>query len=247
MRYEIDGQILTDIADSIREKTGKSALIKAEDMAGEIDGISGDISLPSGYTRLNYVRSNGEGGINTGLKANQDTVILLDFKVTYRQYWTGIAGIIEGDDKRLGLVWFGYASEGNNQNAARIYYGAQTSTNEIVTSSPYDNWVTRCRIGITSALGDNTKTFDDAAFQTTGNIYLFGMNNMPSGNIGWTADAGVFIYRCKIYQGETLVADLIPCTDPNNTIGMYDIVRETFCGRVGSNVLTIGYLYEWKD
>lgn len=46
MRYEIEGQILTDIADSIRGKTGKSELIKAEDMAEEIDSIIGGGDVP---------------------------------------------------------------------------------------------------------------------------------------------------------------------------------------------------------
>ena len=95
MRYEIEGQILTDIADSIREKTGKSALIKAEDMADEIEGIkdqpilqtktatqNGTVTPDSGYDGLssvvvdvsgddsfaltNYIESTGTQWIDTG-------------------------------------------------------------------------------------------------------------------------------------------------------------------------------------
>ena len=39
MRYEIEGQRLTDIADAIRGKTGKSATITPEDMPDEIASI----------------------------------------------------------------------------------------------------------------------------------------------------------------------------------------------------------------
>lgn len=43
MRYEIEGDVLTGIADAIREKTGKSALITPNEMADEIGDISGAV------------------------------------------------------------------------------------------------------------------------------------------------------------------------------------------------------------
>lgn len=44
MMYEIEGQRLSDIADAIRSKTGKSALITPEDMPNEIESIPGGSS-----------------------------------------------------------------------------------------------------------------------------------------------------------------------------------------------------------
>lgn len=41
MRYEIDGQLLTNIGDAIRTKTGKHELIIPENMPAEISSISG--------------------------------------------------------------------------------------------------------------------------------------------------------------------------------------------------------------
>lgn len=41
MRYSIDGQILTDIADAINAKTGGTTALPPGDMADEIDSISG--------------------------------------------------------------------------------------------------------------------------------------------------------------------------------------------------------------
>lgn len=41
MRYSIDGQILTDIADAINAKTGGTTALAPGDMADEIDSISG--------------------------------------------------------------------------------------------------------------------------------------------------------------------------------------------------------------
>lgn len=64
--YTIENKTLTDIADAIREKTGKSGLIKPEDMAGEIEGIkpnlqsktataNGTVTADSGYDGLSNV------------------------------------------------------------------------------------------------------------------------------------------------------------------------------------------------
>lgn len=82
MRYEIDGQHLTGIANAIRAKTGKSALLTPEQMPDEISSISGSpilqektatengIVLPDGgYDGLSKVTvtvSGGGGGKYSG-------------------------------------------------------------------------------------------------------------------------------------------------------------------------------------
>lgn len=70
MRYEISSDILTSIADSIREKTGKSALIKPEDMATEILSISTDeIHVPQAiYNYYSYVGGDVRVYINPSTK-----------------------------------------------------------------------------------------------------------------------------------------------------------------------------------
>lgn len=71
--YTIENKTLTDIADAIREKTGKSGLIKPEDMAGEIEGIkpnlqsktattNGTVTADSGYDGLSSVVVDVSGG-----------------------------------------------------------------------------------------------------------------------------------------------------------------------------------------
>ena len=33
---------------------------------------------------------------------------------------------------------------------------------------------------------------------------------------------------CEIYEGNTLIRNLIPCTNPNSEEGMFDIIEEEF-------------------
>ena len=49
--YVIDGGILTDIADAIREKTGESGVIIPEDMPDAIDNISNTLNIVHIWTK----------------------------------------------------------------------------------------------------------------------------------------------------------------------------------------------------
>lgn len=232
---------------------GGNPFMAGEEIGPIGGGGGGDASsLPDGYISLNKMVPNdvdpnkNQAHIDTGITANQDTRIVLDVDVK-AEAWSGVAGIIEGTESRLGLVFFGAGDEGNNAYTIRTYFGSETIQNTSVPqgSVKSDGWV-RCEIGKTMKFNGASVTHSDASFQTSGTIYLFGMDNSPNDEVGWCSGT-VGIRRCKIYDGDSLIADLIPCINQSNTVGMYDIVRETFIGKSGSGSVSTAIRYEWNQ
>lgn len=142
--YTIENKTLTDIADAIREKTGKSGLIKPEDMAGEIEGIkpnlqsktataNGTVTADSGYDGLSsvvvdvsglggkydileYIESNGTQAIDTGIAPSANDVFYAIVTFSDDLYSWPVGG---GTDTK----WFGYQL---NKDIS-IYVGSSSS------------------------------------------------------------------------------------------------------------------------
>ena len=57
-------------------------------------------------------------------------------------------------------------------------------------------------------------------------IYLFALNS--AGSV--TLPTSFKLYSCKIYDGNTLVRDFIPCKSPKGIVGLYDVVNNVFYG-----------------
>ena len=69
------------------------------------------------------------------------------------------------------------------------------------------------------------------------NLYLFAYNN--NGNAGMQAIGR--LYSCKIYEGENLVRNFIPCyRKSDGEIGLYDLVNDVFYTNQGSGAFTKG-------
>lgn len=122
MRYEIEGDLLTDIADAIMEKTGKNELILPGDMPGEIAGISGSSTqdpedkISEKYEILEYIESNGTQAIDTGIVPSANDVFYAIVTFGDDLYSWPVGG---GTDTK----WFGYQV---NRDIA-IYVGSSSS------------------------------------------------------------------------------------------------------------------------
>ena len=185
--------------------------------------------LPSGYTQVEYIQSDGAQYIDTGFKPNQDTRVIGDM-----QFMTNTS------DKESAL--FGYRVAVNSQQYNFYQYNG-------TMRSPYNNSVgykTTLSTGkisidknknVTSVNGVVTSNVSYASFQCSGNMYLFGLN--LNGSLSAT-QGGRRIYTCKIYDNDTLIRDFIPCKNPDGVIGMYDIVNSKFYQNSGSDEFVAG-------
>lgn len=194
-------------------------------------GIAGDdIVLPDGFTRLQYIYNTSNAYIDTG--------VLIDSNDTIDTQWEELTGHNTGDRMVCGVLLKSF-----NIN---LYYG---------TTRPFMAWGNsggfqinsldqRIRVekgmfygyngGAVSIVVDKTSF----SYATTKPFYLFCWNNgndVPQYPLKQT---GIKYFTIKgKWNG-------IPCTDPNNVVGMYDVVNGNFHTSPNGTAFVAGPLYE---
>ena len=185
--------------------------------------------LPSGYTQVEYIQSDGAQYIDTGFKPNQDTRVIGDM-----QFMTNTS------DRESAL--FGYRVAVNSQQYNFYQYNG-TMRSPYNNSVGYTTTLSTDKISIdknknvTSINGVVTSNVSYASFQCGGNMYLFGLN--LNGSLS-AMQGSRRIYTCKIYDNDTLIRDFVPCKNPDGIIGMYDIVNSQFYQNNGSDEFIAG-------
>ena len=185
------------------------------------------MSLPGGYTELEYIQSSGTQYVDTGLNPNQDFGVTIDFQMTTVSGWQcifGAANSAQNADE------YGVWHNGTNFG---FYYA---STNVTVSAEATARHLFVC--------SKNTITVDGAAagspaytsFQTNYPLLLGAINYAGSKMYG----SQIKIYSAKIYQNGTLVRNFIPCKNAAGVIGLWDDVNSVFYQNVGSGVFTAG-------
>ena len=191
-------------------------------------------ALPNGYTRLEYVQTNSSAYLNTGINGNNDNLkITVSFSFT-----TANTG---------GNVFSNYSSE--NDNCWRIYRSSgqavYVTTNRKAGSSTqlsglgpdsWNRWTSTITLSLGQANQDGTvSSVGTTAGTTNTNEIILGTNPQHT-----AIDMGLRIYYFKVYDGNTLIMDLIPCLDSNDIPGFYDTVSGTFKGSSSLVAFTAG-------
>ena len=190
------------------------------------------VELPEGYTQLEYIQSSGTQYIDTGVKHNNNSRIVMDAQVTEKpssHAWL-FEGRMSATSGAKGLLLL----DGDTWNA-----DYESSINRVSISS----------IGVTDRLNvDYNKnvltvngyshTWTNSTFQSTSTLVLFGANT--GGTVSGLISARV--YSCKIYDNDTLIRDYIPCINSSETSGLYDLVEGKFYTNAGTGTFTTGEL-----
>lgn len=213
---------------------GKKSLLTIDNIQRKVKGgyitdqkfISDN--LPSGFTRLNYIESNGTQYINSGFKPNQDTRVIIDYQISAAQT-IPLFGARNGI-KNQEFEVFAYSDNIGVQDG----YGNQQ---DYVTSSANldRNIIDKNKNVTMSNDGTLNRINTYHTFQCDYNMYIFGMNN--AGTL-FDADYGSKIFYCKIYDNGTLIRDYIPCINANGKAGLYDLVNKQFYGNEGTGEFT---------
>ena len=178
--------------------------------------------LPSEYQEVEYLESTGTQYINTGVVADMDTSIALDFQLTnIADVWLFGARISSGDSAYCfglrGGMYFAFAYN-NSWNVDIVNY---SDLNRHIIS------LNKNLLYFDGAL-KHTFTYPSTNFVTPYNLTIFGLNLAPYNSK----------YKCFsliIYDNDVLVRNFIPCyRKSDNEAGMYDTVNGVFYTNQGS-------------
>lgn len=170
-----------------------------------------EVNLPSGYMLCDYIESNGSQCIDTGIAPNQNTRVVMHFRLTDT---TASEQWLYGADK------FGFYYDGSfgAHYGDALFGGLYGKTDPLSDTIVDQNGM--------NILIDNTYEGElmSATFTSTDNIVLLGKNN--GDKVVSTASAR--LYSCQIYDNGVLVRDYIPCQNPNGKYGLWDSVNNQF-------------------
>lgn len=184
--------------------------------------------LPEGYTKLSYIQGDGTAYIDLGISLTQDDSIEIDFIAKYTAS-TQIFGYRDGASSN-NIVLF----TGGNPNSVFLDFNNSNYTDyrlstTITDGSEYKAILNKNIRQLLDSNGDivveNTTACSDTI--TTGNVYLFFVGGTPTANNKFTGSIKEVIISGRM--------DLIPCKDPNNNVGMYDIISGKFFGNVADS------------
>ena len=183
------------------------------------------MSLPSGYTRLEYIESTGTQYIDTGVVPDANTKVECDFLA--KTLDCGVFGArIDYNSNAFTLFW-------SVTNAAAIEIG-----NEFFAIGSKAVVNKRCIVEMSATSfsldGETLQTYSQTAIAPNVPIYIF-----------WSSGASFSkltgrIYGFKIYKNATAVRDFIPCKNASGVVGLWDNVSSTFYANAGTGTFTAG-------
>lgn len=184
----------------------------------------GTSRLPRGYTELVYIQSNGTQYINTGIKPNNNTWIVMDAQFVGA---TDQSKLYTPFGVRGGNYFFElYKASTSNWNLTFLWNKTYNQFFNIDYAARHTFEINKNR----GSVDDNGISYTNGTFQMAYPLYLCADNNAGAVD----AMSPLKVYSCQIYDNGTLVRDYVPCISNDDTVGLYDLVEGKFYGSMGS-------------
>lgn len=200
-------------------------------VGGEFYTTPTAVTLPAGYTQIEYLQSSGTQHIDTGFKPNNNSKI-----VTTLQYVSSSSGnkfcLGARTSNNVGRFSLGYSFG----SGGGWFFGHGASVTTVnTTSSPTDKTSVVIDKNVCTIAGQSA-TATPSTFSTTQNLVLFADNE--GGKVG--QNGAIKLYDCSIYDNGTLVRNFVPARNSSGTLGLYDTVNGIFYTNQGSGTFTAG-------
>lgn len=178
--------------------------------------------LPEGYAEVQYIQSTGAQYVDTGFKPNQDSRVLIKLSTSE----TGSHTVFGAD--------LGWADDGFALGVGFTHYGKETGTiSGLNNGSPHEVDFNK---NIISMDGKPVLTMGNSTFSVPHNLALFANNRAG----GIQEKTTMVLYYCRIYDGNTIIRNYIPCKNAAGAVGLYDLIGQKFYGNAGTGSFTAG-------
>ncbi len=179
------------------------------------------VTLPAGYTRLEWIASSGTQHIDTGYRPSAATEVVAYFRPFARsENWSAFFSVLTGD-------------KSNNALSLR-YYNNTTTINGMFCNATYGEATTTAtfdNVDVSAALRANAMIINGTSYTITtaatpyqNTLILFGERNDST----IRRKQAMRLYSMTIFEGDTAKRDFVPCRDPNGVLGLYDLANGTF-------------------
>ena len=188
-----------------------------------------DEGLPSEYQEVEYIQSDGNQYIDTGIGGSDlgeyeiKMSPLSSRATTWEQYFAGQMYT----ETTVGKLYE------NSSNF--VYQGYPYARNQYAIISPLSNNAFEISVKDGGVYSNGTKLTDYTPREWgTHTFYIFASNSEGLG-------ASMKLYYLKMYSNGVKVRDYIPCyRKADSVIGLYDLVSKTFYANQGSGIFTKG-------
>ena len=189
------------------------------------------VPLPTGYTQVEYITTDGTAYINTGITvADTDT---LDFSFTDTSSPTTVMFITGRNGSDGQTMYF------VSPSSSLIQWKGRPTGVTFAKNLDYNLVLKSGEVTYTNAYGTTTKTFTGGSVADTGACLI---------GAGWsgvnTIDSRKFIGNISKWQikdsSNNLRFNGVPCYNSSDVYGLYDTVSETFFPSIGANDFTGG-------
>lgn len=192
------------------------------------------IGLPVGYTQVEYLESTGTQYINTGVNLSNNSNVEINAQLTATQrnksYYLFGSSI---DNSRYMIAVSGYfnsyivdlLSSSNRITSSLSSFDGEFHTHKITNLSYYIDGILQ-------------GSKPSVTFTNNSSAYIFDVRDRSTASTVGTQKWK--IKYCKIWNGNNLIRNFIPCINPSNVAGMYDTVNDVFYTNAGTGTFTAG-------
>ena len=192
-----------------------------------------EFPLPEGYTKLEWIQSNGSEFIDTGFNPTTETRLTMVLSDLVR----GASNVLFGSrnpNNPSASNMFGAVLTSSSQNTIRSdYFGSNATINP--TNLSAKTTIDKNR-EVFQAFGLTVSNVPVTGRSCPNPLFIFCYNS--AGNAGFYSKYK--LYSCQIYDNDILIRNFIPAKNVTGLPGLYDYVNGVFYQNAGSGAFISG-------